>query len=1059
MAAGLCFANASEQLKQAETYKNVGNYEQAEHIYQQIVTDFPGTDEALEAQKKLTLIYIATDSQQQADAALEQLVTGFSEHRGISHAVWQIAKGYEQPNKYAKALELHQYNVQNFSHDKHAMWSQVEVVYLNIKSGENTAADTAFEKLLTLFSSQPTLPKEIHQIAMKYNRLEKRDKALELHQYNAEHSSKDNMYAMWSQVEIIKSHIHNANDAAADATCDNLISEFSNQPTLPKEVYQIADLYGKAGKNTRAAPLYQYVVNNWPNSEQAVLAQTNLAIYYVDKNDDLNAQVAVDKLITDFSQNPQIARAIHDVAQRYHLLGKHEKAGQLDQYNVDNFSGDKYAMWSQVEIVKSHIRNADDTDADAAYNNLISNFSNQPTLSKEIYQIADLYNKAGRDNKAAALHQYNVEHISSVDKYTLWSLVETIKSHLRNLDDDDADAACDILLAQFSQQPAFPTELYKIAMIYQKSGRPRKAIELHQYNIESSSKDDMYMMWSKIEIIKSHIRDANDAAADEAFNKLLTEFSGQPTLPKEIYQIVDEYAMAGRYDKADQIYQHVLVNWPEAEQAGLEHIGVAEINLLSLIESGNDTAASEALDSLIADFNEHPDLAWTLDGIAGRYEKIQKYDEARSIYRKIATDYNETDYAFTAQKKLAVLEIKAGDDVAAQAALELLITDFNDHPDLPEAVFVVGEQYYSEAYRLENEGYYEQAKEYFRKAIVIFERIIQEFPGSTNAGYARHLIVDCLNRFGDKYCGAYVVWHTLHYYGLTRPIEVIAKEMRIENKGSVSIYEIVQTLKTNGISAHAVKFDFDKMSAINKPFIQYIASAKDGQLGHFRLCIPTGSGKAVILDEAEEPKVFDLAFSQEYDYQGTRWNGTSILIDEIRKDTSNESVSQLLDFNDMLLVAASWLEPHLDNSDSLALDKQLSLRGGCYTDCKNIGKNCWSVPSCTTNAKCSTVYWICIDEHQEENCLTPGYWPHCRYDPARTCRPKKQATGFCNTKEGYCGWTTGDWGNCDAETGLERTWIRQCHLMDNKREYKAAQRIRKARSRFARIPGRLVCLY
>jgi len=963
MAAGLCFANASEQLKQAETYKNVGNYEQAEHIYQQIVTDFPGTDEALEAQKKLTLIYIATDSQQQADAALEQLVTGFSEHRGISHAVWQIAKGYEQPNKYAKALELHQYNVQNFSHDKHAMWSQVEVVYLNIKSGENTAADTAFEKLLTLFSSQPTLPKEIHQIAMKYNRLEKRDKALELHQYNAEHSSKDNMYAMWSQVEIIKSHIHNANDAAADATCDNLISEFSNQPTLPKEVYQIADLYGKAGKNTRAAPLYQYVVNNWPNSEQAVLAQTNLAIYYVDKNDDLNAQVAVDKLITDFSQNPQIARAIHDVAQRYHLLGKHEKAGQLDQYNVDNFSGDKYAMWSQVEIVKSHIRNADDTDADAAYNNLISNFSNQPTLSKEIYQIADLYNKAGRDNKAAALHQYNVEHISSVDKYTLWSLVETIKSHLRNLDDDDADAACDILLAQFSQQPAFPTELYKIAMIYQKSGRPRKAIELHQYNIESSSKDDMYMMWSKIEIIKSHIRDANDAAADEAFNKLLTEFSGQPTLPKEIYQIVDEYAMAGRYDKADQIYQHVLVNWPEAEQAGLEHIGVAEINLLSLIESGNDTAASEALDSLIADFNEHPDLAWTLDGIAGRYEKIQKYDEARSIYRKIATDYNETDYAFTAQKKLAVLEIKAGDDVAAQAALELLITDFNDHPDLPEAVFVVGEQYYSEAYRLENEGYYEQAKEYFRKAIVIF------------------------------------------------------------------------------------------------PFIQYIASAKDGQLGHFRLCIPTGSGKAVILDEAEEPKVFDLAFSQEYDYQGTRWNGTSILIDEIRKDTSNESVSQLLDFNDMLLVAASWLEPHLDNSDSLALDKQLSLRGGCYTDCKNIGKNCWSVPSCTTNAKCSTVYWICIDEHQEENCLTPGYWPHCRYDPARTCRPKKQATGFCNTKEGYCGWTTGDWGNCDAETGLERTWIRQCHLMDNKREYKAAQRIRKARSRFARIPGRLVCLY
>ena len=32
------------------------------------------------------------------------------------------------------------------------------------------------------------------------------------------------------------------------------------------------------------------------------------------------------------------------------------------------------------------------------------------------------------------------------------------------------------------------------------------------------------------------------------------------------------------------------------------------MNILSLIEGGNDTEAQEALDSLIADFNDHPDL-------------------------------------------------------------------------------------------------------------------------------------------------------------------------------------------------------------------------------------------------------------------------------------------------------------------------------------------------------------------------------------------------------------------------------------------------------------------
>jgi len=825
MAAGQCFADASEQLKQADDYKQNKQYEQAEAIYQQIVTDFPGTDDALKAQKELTLLYIITDSQQQADAAFEQLVTDFSEHTGISQAVWQIAKGYEQPKKYDKALELHQYNVQNFSPDKHAMWSQVEVVYLNINSGQNAAADTAFEKLITLFSSRPTLPKEIHQIAMRYNSLKRYDKALELHKYNAEHSSKDDMYTMWSQVEIVKSHIHNANDAAADAACDTLLDLFSEQPTLPKEVYkiadlyskagrndkaldlhqynvehiskddiyimwslvetvkshirnaddaaadaacdtllsvfseqptlskevyQIADMYGKAGKNTKAGRLYQHVVDNWPKSGQAVLAQMNLAIYYVDKNDDLNAQAAVDKLIADFSQNPQITRAIHDVAQHYRLSGKHNKADQLDQYNVDNYSGDMYAMWSLVEIVKSHIRNANDAAADAAYDTLISKFSNQPTLSKEVYQIADLYVKAERYDKAFDLHQYNVEHISSVDIYTMWSLVEIIKSHIRNLDDDDADAACDILLAEFSQQPAFPTELYKIAMIYQKSGRPEKALQFHQYNIENSSKDDMYTMWSKIEIIKSHIRDANDAAAREAFDKLLSEFPDQPTLPKEVHQVLGKYANRGGYDKAVQLYRHMLEKWPEAaEHAALAQMGLAEINVLSLIDSGKNTEARQALDTLIADFNDHPDFAWTLDSIAARFERANKFGQARSIYRKIVADYNKTDSALTAQKKLAVLEIKAGDQVATQAALDTLIADFNEHPDLPEAVFVVGEQYYNWASQCKKTGLLAKEKDILLKTIAVWERIITDLSSSPITPQAYYMSARCYERIGQ----------------------------------------------------------------------------------------------------------------------------------------------------------------------------------------------------------------------------------------------------------------------------------------------------------------------
>jgi len=203
MAAGVWFADTSELLEQAETYREQGQYEQAEAIYLQIITDYPGTDYALEAQKKLTLIYIATDRQQQADAAFGRLVTDFYEHTGISQAVWKIAKEYEESKKYDKALELHQYNVQQFTPDKHAMWSQVEIVYSLIDSGD-VAADAACDKLITVFSKQETLPKEIHQVAMKYSGSGQSEKAYALHQYNVEHFPDYNgLDVIWSQSELI----------------------------------------------------------------------------------------------------------------------------------------------------------------------------------------------------------------------------------------------------------------------------------------------------------------------------------------------------------------------------------------------------------------------------------------------------------------------------------------------------------------------------------------------------------------------------------------------------------------------------------------------------------------------------------------------------------------------------------------------------------------------------------------------------------------------------------------------------------------------------------------
>jgi len=182
-------------------------------------------------------------------------------------------------------------------------------------------------------------------------------------------------------------------------------------------------------------------------------------------------------------------------------------------------------------------------------------------------------------------------------------------------------------------------------------------------------------LWAEADLIKSNLSLGDDAAAEAAVEKLLANFTDNPLTVRAVWDTARVYRDLKKYEKASQLYQYVIDNYPQAEHAILSQIGVAEINVLSLIESGNDTAAQAALDSLIA--------------------------------------------------------------------------DFNDHSLLPEAVFVVGEQYYNEALLKKKEGHDEQAKECYRKARTVWERIVAELPPSGITPHAYNFAADCYRRLGQ----------------------------------------------------------------------------------------------------------------------------------------------------------------------------------------------------------------------------------------------------------------------------------------------------------------------
>ncbi len=85
----------------------------------------------------------------------------------------------------------------------------------------------------------------------------------------------------------------------------------------------------------------------------------------------------------------------------------------------------------------------------------------------------------------------------------------------------------------------------------------------------------------------------------------------------------------------------------------------------------------------------------------------------------------------------------------SQAAIDSLIADFNDHPDLPGAVFVVGEQYYYKAFEDPKRCVKVKSEEYLKKAKAIWEKIITELPPSPVTPEACYFAARCYERIGE----------------------------------------------------------------------------------------------------------------------------------------------------------------------------------------------------------------------------------------------------------------------------------------------------------------------
>ena len=565
------------------------------------------------------------------------------------------------------------------------------------------------------------------------------------------------------------------------------------------------------------------------------------------------------------------------------------------------------------------------------------------------------------------------------------------------------------------------------------------------------------------------IASKDEISADYYTKKLISDYQPNRRLPQYLLYIANRWSYDKKYSKADEIYGYIIDNFAETRTAVNAKYESDKMKVYILLDSKDEPNAIKTIDNFFEQYKSRSDLAAVLYDFAARYDWINsgKVTElSKQIYSRVSSNFPNTvqskDSSLIQRKSQIFSLIESGNDANVVSDVDKFIADFRGSQLLPEAVYRIGEIYWNSALEAEKEQNDNDALADFRKTADIWQKIENLLPFSAPdvIEYTYYGLSNCFHRLGeykraseyynkiltvnpiytkgfktreficgDRFCGAYTVWYTLQFSGLSETIDNIVKEMGIYNKGFSSIYDIVKILNSKGIDCQAVRINFEKVMKLDKPFIQYLAPQNGNSIGHFVLCVQNGKGKAVVLDGKEEPKIIDLEIYKEDNILQTRWDGTAIVIEGINPIFKQNLIS----WNSALLYSFAWLE-NQDNIDVRFVEEKLSLEiqkhfiGGWPSyDCLTNTQKCLTNVRCFTNAPCASLTTICNDYTFEEFCYEVGYSSGCTYDPAHKCSPLVGATGQCAMGDNYCGIFIMFGAPCGATPNAPNGSILQCH--------------------------------
>lgn len=426
-------------------------------------------------------------------------------------------------------------------------------------SGNYDKAKVAVDKMVLDFSNSKDLPEAIYWTTRHYEWKGKYDEAKQLYHLIIERYP-GNTFIKRAEIGILRSDIlsliwakdyNNVQDEI-----HKLALDFVDNIDLPETYYYIGEAYEWSKRYEDAKILYQNTLdsnpsNLWENKAKLGLSRTNVLDFIV-SGDFNRAKQAFDELIVNFSESPYLCETLFWIAEKYEWANRYEEAKNtyqqiLSQKAVDNLWLNKAKLgFSRSETI-SLIRAKNYGPAKEVLDKMSIDFIENSDLPESLYWIAEKYMWAGEYKEAERVNRLIIQN-HSASAYGEKARLRVLTAHTMALinaqDYNQAQIYFNKLNNQFSKHPDLPLSLYWVAERYEWAGGYEEAKRIYQQVIQKFP-DSGYISKLKLNIsraeVLSLVTSKEYEKADEAFDKMVSDFKNNPELPIAIFVAGEKY--------------------------------------------------------------------------------------------------------------------------------------------------------------------------------------------------------------------------------------------------------------------------------------------------------------------------------------------------------------------------------------------------------------------------------------------------------------------------------------------------------------------------------------